>query len=101
MNLRGVRIEFGDVEAALRTHPAVAEAAVAIQDHPVAGQRLVAYLVGGAEPDRPDAAQLRRFLAERLPEYYVPAVVAWLNALPRTSTGKVDRRGLPTVDSAG
>jgi nonribosomal peptide synthetase DhbF len=98
VNLRGVRIEFGDVEAALRAHPAVADAAVAIQDHPIAGQRLVAYMVGVEGADRPDTAQLRRFLAERLPEYYVPAVVAWLNALPRTSTGKINRRDLATVD---
>jgi amino acid adenylation domain-containing protein len=100
VNLRGVRIELGDVEAALSAHPAVAEAAAAIQDHPVAGQRLVGYLVDTPGTPRPDAVELRRFLTERVPEHFVPAVFMRLPALPRTATGKLDRRALPGVDDA-
>jgi amino acid adenylation domain-containing protein len=92
VQLRGVRVELGDVEAALRAHPAVSEAAAAVREHPVAGQLLVAYLV--ADPP-PTAAELRAFLGARLPEHSVPAVYVPLPRLPRTGTGKLDRRSLP------
>jgi acyl-coenzyme A synthetase/AMP-(fatty) acid ligase/acyl carrier protein len=84
LKIRGVRIEPAEVEAALRTHPAVADAHVAGSDG-----ELVGYVVG-AEP-----ADLRRHLAERLPAVMVPTRWARLNALPRNAGGKVDRAKLP------
>jgi amino acid adenylation domain-containing protein len=96
VNLRGVRIELGEVEAVLSTHPAVREAVATVQLHPVAGQRLVAFVVVADEPV--DAAALRMYLAERLPEHFVPAVVAPVPRLPRTPTGKLDRRALPIAE---
>ncbi|MER8184863.1 amino acid adenylation domain-containing protein [Kitasatospora sp. NPDC094015] len=107
VNVRGARVEIGDVEAALRAHPAVADAAAAVQRHPVAGERLVGYLVAATGPDPlrsagappgaelPDTAALRAFLADRLPGHAVPTAFVTLPALPRTGTGKVDRRALP------
>jgi amino acid adenylation domain-containing protein/non-ribosomal peptide synthase protein (TIGR01720 family) len=90
VKIRGFRIELGEIEAALGRHPAVAEAVVTVRDT----QRLVAYAV-----PRPgqlcEVADLRRSLAETLPEPMVPGVFVLLAALPRTPTGKVDRRSLP------
>lgn len=94
VQLRGVRVELGDVEAALRAHPQVADAAAAVHEHPVAGQQLVGYVVpGGAVA--PPVGELRTFVRERLPDQLVPAVLVVLPALPRTATGKLHRRGLP------
>jgi amino acid adenylation domain-containing protein len=90
VQLRGIRIELGDIEAALRAHPAVAEAAAAVHAHPVAGDQLVGYVIA-ASP----LPELRGFLRERLPDGLVPAVVVALDALPRTTSGKLDRRALP------
>ena len=99
VKVRGVRIEPGEVEAALRAHPAVREAAVAAHG---AGERraLAAYLVPEPETALPAPAVLRAFLRERLPEAMVPASYAAVDALPRTTTGKLDRRALPAPPTA-
>ncbi|HEX6199628.1 MAG TPA: amino acid adenylation domain-containing protein, partial [Thermoanaerobaculia bacterium] len=98
VKLRGVRMELGEVEAVLLEHPGVRSAAAGLLDDP-AGEgaeekRLVAWYVPreGAEPGAPE---LRRFLAERLPEAMVPGAFVRLDALPMAPTGKVDRRALP------
>jgi amino acid adenylation domain-containing protein/non-ribosomal peptide synthase protein (TIGR01720 family) len=93
VKIRGFRVELGEIEAALGRHPAVAEAVIAVRE--TAGvKRLVAYVVARQEPAC-DAAELRRFLAAALPEYMVPSAYVPLAAMPRTRTGKVDRRALP------
>jgi amino acid adenylation domain-containing protein len=91
VKIRGFRIEPGEIEAALRAHPAARECVVVARGE--AEKRLVAYLApaAGAVPAR----ELRAFLAERLPDYMIPAAVVWLDALPLTRTGKVDRHALP------
>ncbi len=97
IKIRGVRVELGEIEAALHTHPAVAEAVVATHEAAAGGRRLAAYLVpaaGAADRDL-TAGELRRYLAERLPEAMVPAAFVTLAALPLTRNGKVDRRALP------
>ncbi|HEU4562693.1 MAG TPA: amino acid adenylation domain-containing protein [Longimicrobium sp.] len=94
VKVRGVRIETGEVEAALTTHPAIASAAVDARDCAEGGRRLVAWLVA-ADGVRPPAPELREHLRARLPEAMVPAAFAWVDALPRTAGGKVDRRALP------
>ncbi|HEX5759074.1 MAG TPA: amino acid adenylation domain-containing protein [Thermoanaerobaculia bacterium] len=107
VKVRGYRVELGEIEAALRAHPAVREAAVAVRRAPQGDARLAAYLVrdggpagnGGAASAAaevsPLADDLRGFLAARLPEFMVPVVYLDLPALPRTASGKVDRRALP------
>ncbi|MCI4061312.1 amino acid adenylation domain-containing protein [Micromonospora sp. R77] len=86
VKVRGFRVEVGEVEARLREHPGVRDAVVvAWQD------RLVAYLAG----DDLSGTDVRDGLAERLPEFMVPAVVVVLDELPRTVGGKVDRDRLP------
>jgi amino acid adenylation domain-containing protein len=93
LKVRGFRIEAGEVEAALLAHPHVKEAAVVLRDVAPDDRRLIAYLVT-ADGDVP-VDDLRRFLRERLPEFEVPGLFVALPAMPRTSTGKLDRRALP------
>jgi amino acid adenylation domain-containing protein len=88
VKVRGFRIELGEVEAAIASHPAIAEAGV-LSD----GQRLAAFLAV-----RPEAAvsasDLRGFLRARLPEHMVPSTWTLLESLPHATSGKVDRRTL-------
>jgi amino acid adenylation domain-containing protein len=94
IELRGLRIEPGEVEAALLSHPDVAQAAVAArQTGGGSGRALVAYVVGANGPA--DAAGLREFAAERLPAYMVPQSYVDLDTLPLSANGKVDRARLP------
>jgi nonribosomal peptide synthetase DhbF len=102
VQLGGVRVELGEIEAALRRHPAVADAAVILRETE-ASRRLVAYLrrasSGGRAPD-PSVDSLRRTLADTLSDYMTPSWYVWLDDFPVTSTGKLDRRALPPPDVA-
>ncbi|MEU7876481.1 amino acid adenylation domain-containing protein, partial [Dactylosporangium sp. NPDC049140] len=93
VKVRGYRIEPGEVQTALLMHPAVT-AAVVVADE----QRLIGYLV--ADGGMPSVAELRAFLAGRLPEHMVPAVFVELTAIPLTANGKLDRGALPAPDQS-
>jgi amino acid adenylation domain-containing protein len=96
--LRGFRVEPGEIEAALTAHPAVEQAAVLPREDGPAGPRLVAFLVP-APGSAQDVAEVQAFLRGRLPEHLVPAALVWLDALPLTEHGKVDRRALARVEA--
>ncbi|HEX6910047.1 MAG TPA: amino acid adenylation domain-containing protein, partial [Longimicrobium sp.] len=97
VKVRGFRVEPEEVEAALVSHPAVAEAAVAARRDAVGETRLVAWTapLGAA-----GGAELRAFLRARLPEYMVPGAFVSVDALPRTPNGKVDRLALVEPEAA-
>ena len=98
VKIRGYRIEPGEIEAALVRHPAVHDAVVVAQG---AGEtrRLIGYLVP-AGPTRPDLAELRGSLQAELPAYMVPAAFLWVDAMPLTASGKVDRRAVERLGGA-
>ncbi len=93
VKLRGFRIELGEIEIALHQHPDIRQAAVAMKDGDPAQKGLVAWLVP-EEGKRPGAADIRAFLAEKLPPYMIPAQFVMVNTLPLNGNGKVDRRAL-------
>ena len=95
VKVRGIRIELGEIESALTEHPRVREAVViATAAAQSLEKQLIAYVV--ARPGGPPAAaELQAFLQGRLPGHMVPPYVAFVDALPRTPTGKFDRLALP------
>jgi amino acid adenylation domain-containing protein len=93
LKIRGYRIEPGEVEAALRLHPAVRDAVVDARG-PGDGRRLIAWIVPREGSAGPEASELRAFLRARLPDPLVPGAFAVLSELPLTPGGKVDRRAL-------
>ncbi|HEX2080603.1 MAG TPA: non-ribosomal peptide synthase/polyketide synthase [Longimicrobium sp.] len=91
VKVRGFRVEPGEIEARLASHPGVREAVVLALDDGSGGKRLAAYFVGEAL----ESEALRAHLSAHLPEYMVPAAFVRLEAFPVTPNGKLDRRALP------
>ncbi|HDP3296228.1 TPA: non-ribosomal peptide synthase/polyketide synthase [Pseudomonas aeruginosa] len=107
VKVRGFRIELGEIEACLGEHPAVREALV-IAIEGTAGAQLVAYLVPQAEALASATLEvqaalrneLKALLRDSLPEYMVPAHLLFLERLPLSPNGKVDRKALPAPDAS-
>ncbi|MGW0246372.1 non-ribosomal peptide synthase/polyketide synthase [Nocardia goodfellowii] len=113
VKIRGFRVEPGEVETVLAQHPSVSQAVVVARDTETGGKQLVGYVVadrrsaegevraegnGPADAGELDGAEVRRFAAERLPDFMVPMVVLVIDAVPLTATGKLDRAALPVPD---
>ncbi len=97
VKIRGFRVEPAEVEAILGQHAALRGTAVLARKDASGDERLVAYVVPH-RPPAPAASELLSYLKERLPEYMLPSAFVVLEALPLTSSGKVDRRALPAPD---
>jgi amino acid adenylation domain-containing protein len=90
---RGYRVELGEIEAGLLRHPDVREASVVSVPHPETGVRITAFV--SAQGDRPlTIIGLKQFSSRSLPPYMIPDAFVVLEALPRTSTDKVDLQAL-------
>jgi hypothetical protein len=108
VKIRGHRIELGEIESALMQHPAVNDAVVISFDefaHECENPKskienpksIVAYVVSHDKPE-PAVRDLRQFLQNKLPDYTIPSSFVFLDALPLTSNGKLDRSALPRPD---
>jgi aspartate racemase len=98
IKIRGFRIEPGEIEAVLREHGDVREAAVTVAQN--GGERSLVALVQPVPGSSLDELQIRAYLRAKLPEYMVPARIAVLDHLPSQASGKLDRRALPNVAPA-
>ncbi|MEA2563044.1 MAG: hypothetical protein QOH06_4548 [Acidobacteriota bacterium] len=98
VKVRGYRIELGEIEAALRAVATVRDAVVVAQEARGGGKRLVAWVVP-EEGNAPTVGELRSALQEALPEYMMPSVFSFLDELPRTPSGKVDRRAVARMEA--
>ncbi|MEU3830690.1 amino acid adenylation domain-containing protein [Streptomyces sp. NPDC029080] len=97
VKIRGYRVELDEVESVLSAHPHVHQTAVGVVGEG-AGQRLVAAVVAHGGHEQKDlAARLHEHVRDRLPSYMVPTRIASVDALPLTSSGKVDRRSLSAL----
>jgi amino acid adenylation domain-containing protein len=94
VKIRGNRVNVSETEAALLEIEGVDEAVVVGRERSPGDTTLVGYIVGDAA-ETPQVSELRRHLGERLPDYMVPSSFVFLDAMPLTATGKVDRRALP------
>ena len=102
VKIRGFRIELGEIESTLQTHGDVTQAVVMARDdesdtpESSSNKKLVAYIVPGEFT--PSYTELREFLSEKLPDYMVPSFFVYIDKVPLTSNGKIDRKALPAPD---
>ncbi|WP_268867146.1 non-ribosomal peptide synthetase [Nocardia aurantiaca] len=97
IKVNGHRIEPGDIETALCSHPGVSRAAVAVHTRPNGTDQLTGY-VAPAPHATPDTAELTTHLATLLPTHMIPTAIVMLDRMPLTATGKLDRNALPVPD---
>ncbi|CAM4456607.1 non-ribosomal peptide synthetase [Nocardia ninae] len=95
IKVRGFRIEPGEVEAQLKTHPAVSAAVVVARADAGGEKRLVGYVVAEPGAGEPEPIALRAHMIERVPEYMVPSAIVVLDRFPLNVNGKIDQRALP------
>ncbi|WP_405147638.1 non-ribosomal peptide synthase/polyketide synthase [Nocardia salmonicida] len=99
VKLRGLRIEPAEIEAAIASVPGVGRVAVLVRSHEGRPDQLVAYVVGVDSSALPTTAELDAAIAATLPSYMVPGAYVFLDELPVTASGKLDRRALPAPES--
>lgn len=94
---RGYRVELGEIEAGLYTHPDIKEAAVIAVTNEENGVQIKAF-VSFRDGKNHSRIELKRFCAENLPAYMIPDFFSFLDGLPKTSTDKVDYQKLKTMN---
>jgi amino acid adenylation domain-containing protein len=93
VKIRGYRIELGEIEVQLNAIEGIKQAVVIAKSDSAGQSRLLAYLVSGSGTE--NTGQLRKYLEEKLPDYMIPSSFIWMQDLPKTSSGKIDRKALP------
>ncbi len=93
IKIRGYRVELNEINAVLNEHPSVRASIVIAREDSPGEKRLVAYVV--SRDSQRDEESLRQFVRRRLPDYMEPGAVVWMESLPLTANGKVDRAALP------
>ena len=94
VKIRGNRVELNEINAVLGEHPSVKASIVIVREDFPGDKRLVTYIVPATDR-QPNEETLRRVIRHRLPDYMEPSAFVWLDSLPLTSNGKVDREALP------
>jgi hypothetical protein len=97
VKIHGFRVELGEIESALATHSGVVQSAVILREEDPGDRRLVAYIVRDGQK-KPGVEELRAHLQKELPEYMLPGAFVFLDSLPITPNGKIDRRRLPAPE---
>ena len=102
VKIRGMRVEPGEVEAAIAHCSAVAEVAVVAHEHETNGKFLAAYIVpkNNVSEETGLGAEVRDFLRQRLPDNMIPSVFVVMNTLPLLPNGKIDRKSLKVPNQA-
>jgi amino acid adenylation domain-containing protein/FkbH-like protein len=98
VKVRGFRVELGEIEATLQKIPGIRDVIVVVLEEDSGNKRLVAYLTATSE-DKPDSGELREHLLKNLPDYMAPNAFVWVNHIPMTAHGKIDRKSLPAPES--
>jgi len=96
VKIRGNRVELGEIEVLINQLDDIKQAIVVAQEDSTGQKRLVAYLVAGE--NQPDTDYVRKCIEDKLPDFMQPSAYVWLNELPKTSSGKIDRNNLPKPD---
>jgi amino acid adenylation domain-containing protein len=97
VKVRGYRIELGEIETAMASHPAVREAAAMAHED---GEVVLAGYAVVAPGSGLTVNEFRHYLREKVPDYMVPSALIFLQAMPRTPSGKIDRKALPKPAAA-
>lgn len=100
VKIHGLRIELGEIEAALKQYPTVQDAVALVKDDRAGDKQLVAYVILRDTESEPTTTELRAFLSRKLPDYMQPKAFLFLERLPLSPNGKVNRKGLPEIDLA-
>ncbi len=103
VKIRGYRIELGEIESILNDHKLVDQAVVNAKEDDLGQKRLIAYIVkkknqGEGRREGETIQELRKYLEGKLPDYMVPSVFVFIDAIPLTPSGKIDRKSLPESD---
>jgi amino acid adenylation domain-containing protein/FkbM family methyltransferase len=102
VKIRGYRIELGEIEACIQSVPGVRQAAVAVHELDTVGKQLAGYVVTEGDQE-PSPERIRELVLDMLPGHMVPPAssIMYMESLPTTPTGKVDRRALPVPERPG
>ncbi|QSV63975.1 MAG: amino acid adenylation domain-containing protein [Dolichospermum sp. DL01] len=99
VKIRGFRIELGEIEAVISKHPDVLNTVTIVREDIPGDKRLIAYIV--LQPQgRLTQTELRQLVKQKLPDYMIPSAFVFLEKIPLTPNGKIDRRALPAPDSS-